>query len=101
VDIQGSDLHFKTDTGKIYIRVHGDLISVEDAPPFTSDEFRNELQYMLRPDQVEKFDRDLELDFAHEIKGISHYGVYREGFAEATGLELDWFTRHLKKEEPR
>ena len=32
----------------------------------------------------------------HVIAGISHYGVYREGFEEATRLELDWFNQHLK-----
>lgn len=32
----------------------------------------------------------------HVIKGITHYGVYREGFEEATKVELEWFDRHLK-----
>ena len=32
----------------------------------------------------------------HVIKGITHYGIYREGFEEAMQLEVDWFTRHLK-----
>jgi dipeptidyl aminopeptidase/acylaminoacyl peptidase len=32
----------------------------------------------------------------HEMKGISHYGIYREGFEEATKLELDWFATHLR-----
>jgi dipeptidyl aminopeptidase/acylaminoacyl peptidase len=32
----------------------------------------------------------------HTIKDLSHYGIYREGFAEATKLELEWFDRHLK-----
>ncbi len=32
----------------------------------------------------------------HIIKGITHYGVYREGFDEATRVELEWFNRHLK-----
>jgi hypothetical protein len=32
----------------------------------------------------------------HVIKNITHYGVYREGFAEATKLELEWFDQHLK-----
>jgi cephalosporin-C deacetylase-like acetyl esterase len=30
------------------------------------------------------------------IKGITHYGIYREGFAEATKVEIEWFDRHLK-----
>ncbi len=34
----------------------------------------------------------------HTIPGITHYGVYREGFEEATRLELEWFDRHLKGE---
>lgn len=32
----------------------------------------------------------------HVIKGITHYGVYREGFEEATQLEVEWFSQHLK-----
>jgi hypothetical protein len=31
----------------------------------------------------------------HVIKGISHYGIYREGFKEATQLEVNWFKKHL------
>ena len=33
----------------------------------------------------------------HVIKGITHYGIYREGFDEATNLEVAWFDRHLKR----
>jgi twitching motility protein PilT len=73
VDMQGSDLHFKCDTGKIYVRVHGDLQQLEDEPQFTDAEFREQLSGMLRPEQMERFDRDLELDFAHEIKGVSRF----------------------------
>lgn len=32
----------------------------------------------------------------HVIKGITHYGVYREGFEEATQVELEWFAKHLQ-----
>lgn len=32
----------------------------------------------------------------HVIKGITHYGVYGEGFDEATKVELEWFGEHLK-----
>jgi dipeptidyl aminopeptidase/acylaminoacyl peptidase len=32
----------------------------------------------------------------HVLKGMTHYDVYRAGFEEATRLELDWFTQHLK-----
>jgi len=32
-----------------------------------------------------------------EIKGITHYGVYREARVEATRLAIEWFDQHLKK----
>jgi dienelactone hydrolase len=32
----------------------------------------------------------------HVIKGITHYGIYREGFEEATKLELAFFQFHFK-----
>jgi dienelactone hydrolase len=32
----------------------------------------------------------------HVIQGITHYGIYREGFEEATKLELAFFQAHLK-----
>jgi hypothetical protein len=35
----------------------------------------------------------------HVIKDITHYGIYREGFAEATKLEIEWFDKHLKGEK--
>ncbi len=36
----------------------------------------------------------------HVMPGITHYGIYREAFEEATKLELDWFTQHLKNPAP-
>ena len=33
----------------------------------------------------------------HVLKGMTHYDVYRAGFEEATRLELEWFTKHLKE----
>ena len=79
VVIDGSDLHFKTDTGKAYIRVHGDLHEVE-APEFNHDEFRNALFHILSKSQIDKFERDLELDFAYEVKGVSRFrgNVYQQ-----------------------
>jgi len=36
----------------------------------------------------------------HVLKGMTHYDIYRAGFEEATRLELEWFTKHLKKQAP-
>ncbi len=73
VDMDGSDLHFKCDTGKVYCRVHGDLIHLEDEPFFSDTEFREQLASILRPDQMVRFDKQLELDFAHEVPGVSRF----------------------------
>jgi hypothetical protein len=35
----------------------------------------------------------------HVIKDITHYGIYKEGFAEATKVEIEWFDKHLKEEK--
>lgn len=32
----------------------------------------------------------------HVVKGITHYGIYREGFQEASTLEIAWFEEHLR-----
>ena len=32
----------------------------------------------------------------HVMEGITHYGIYQAGFAEATKLQLEWFSTHLK-----
>lgn len=73
VEKLGSDLHVKSDTGKLYLRIHGDLVEIEDAPHFTSAEFMSAVSNLLTPDQVVRFERDLELDFAFEIEGQARF----------------------------
>jgi dienelactone hydrolase len=36
----------------------------------------------------------------HVIPGITHYGIYRDGFAEATRVEIEWFNKYLKFDQP-
>lgn len=73
VELQGSDLHFKVDTGKAYVRVHGDLIWLEDVPHYEAEEFEGDLFDLLRPEQVERFRRILELDFSFELEGVARF----------------------------
>jgi twitching motility protein PilT len=72
VEMGGSDLHFKTDTGRAYVRVNGDLMGL-DAAPYTDAEFRTALYHVLKINQIAKFERDLELDFALEVVGLSRF----------------------------
>lgn len=85
VEIGGSDVHFKTDSGHVYIRVNGDLQLVE-ADPFHNREFRTEIFKLLKPDQIEAYEHDLELDFATEVEGVSRFrgNVYQQrGYTQA------------------
>lgn len=71
--MEGSDLHIKTDTGKVYVRVYGELYCLEDVPHFTDEDFRKGVYELLRPEQIAKFDKDLELDFALEIEDVARF----------------------------
>lgn len=73
VEMNGSDLHFKSDAGAVYVRVFGELEQLEDIPFYTNEEFRENIVAYLREDQIAAFDRDLELDFAVEIPGVSRF----------------------------
>lgn len=73
VEMDGSDLHFKTDTGKIYVRVYGELVQLEDEAPFFSDEFHEALFEMFTPIQRERYFKEHDLDFATEIPGFARF----------------------------
>lgn len=73
VERGGSDLHFKTDTSQVYIRISGELIHLEEEPPFPLTEFQSELYALLKPSQIQRFEKDLELDFALEIADLSRF----------------------------
>jgi twitching motility protein PilT len=85
VEIGGSDVHFKTDTGHVFIRVNGDLHQVE-AVPYHNREFRHELFKLLKQDQIDTYEQELELDFAIEVEGISRFrgNIYQQrGYTQA------------------
>lgn len=73
VEMGGSDLHLKSDTGKVYVRVFGELVPAEGVDHFTDKEFMAAMGTLLRPDQIAKFERDFELDFSLEIQGVSRF----------------------------
>lgn len=80
VELGGSDIHFKADTGRTYIRVNGDLLNMDDWPIFNDVEFKKALYDVLEESQIKKYEHDLELDFAVEIPGVSRFrgNVYQQ-----------------------
>lgn len=86
VEQDGSDLHFKTDTGSVYLRKHGELIHWEDVPKYGADEFMANFTKHLRPEQVEKFNKTQELDFSLEIPTVARFRgnlYWQRGFPQA------------------
>ncbi len=73
VEMDGSDLHFKTDTGRIYVRVYGELVQLEDEAPFLSDEFQAALFQMFSEEQRQRYYKEHDLDFATEIPGVARF----------------------------
>jgi twitching motility protein PilT len=99
VDRDGSDLHFKTDTGKVYVRIHGDLYPIEEAEGFDAEAFKQSLFEILSQEQVKKFEKDLELDFAHEIQGVARFrgNIYQQrGFVQAAFRVIPYAIQNME-----
>ncbi len=80
VEMDGSDLHFKTDTGKIYVRIYGELQQLEDEAPLFSDEFQVALFEMFSEEQKQRYYKEHDLDFATEIVDVARFrgNVYQQ-----------------------
>jgi twitching motility protein PilT len=67
----GSDLHLKSSSAPL-VRIHGDLLQLE-LEPLTADQVRYLCFSVLNDIQRARFDEELELDFAYEIKGLARF----------------------------
>ena len=76
------------------------------APIEDIDRCENCAKLFIIAENEELFDNKNHAIAAHEratgvkklvtVKGITHYGIYREKRKEAQQLAVDWFTKHLK-----
>lgn len=73
VQQNASDLILKEDQPPIF-RVYGDCFPIK-GPALDRDEIRELIYSILSPSQIAQFERDMELDLAHEIKDFSRYRV--------------------------
>lgn len=78
LETDGSDLHIKAGSPPL-VRVRGDLLPLE-RPPLTLDEAKSISYSALTQDQITRFERDQELDFAYTLPGRSRFrgNVYRQ-----------------------
>jgi twitching motility protein PilT len=68
----GSDLIIKADNYPLF-RIHGDLYPYQDAPRLTGEQAKALIYSILDQRKQEIFERDMELDFAYEIPGVSRF----------------------------
>src|SRR3989304_6959913 len=68
-----SDLHIKAHCPPL-LRIYGELIPM-DLPPFSVEEARRLCYSMITPTEIERFEREWELDFGLQLKGIARFRV--------------------------
>ena len=90
VSLGASDLHL-TAGARPMVRLHGSLQPVEDAPELSPPVIQTLLYAILTQRQRERFEAELELDFAYAVPGQSRFRVnmYRQRDAVgAAGIRL-------------
>jgi twitching motility protein PilT len=71
---EGSDLHMSPGS-KPVIRIHGELIILEEHDVLTKAATERMLTQMLSEDQRRKLERDLAIDCSYEIEDVARYRV--------------------------
>ncbi|MBI2301430.1 MAG: type IV pilus twitching motility protein PilT [Armatimonadetes bacterium] len=79
VQIKASDLILKAGRPPLF-RVLGDLIPLEQimmrkVPPIEHDDVKPLGYTLLREDQIQRFEQEMELDCSYELPGVSRYRV--------------------------
>ena len=89
IDLGGSDLHM-TAGARPMIRLHGHLQPVEEAPELSPTVIQTMLYAILTQRQREKFEAELELDFAYALPGQARFRVnmYRQRDAVGAAFRL-------------
>jgi twitching motility protein PilT len=79
LELGASDLHLTAGSPAL-VRVHGDLEPLRDCPVLPPDLIQRVLYTILTQKQRERFETDLELDFAYSLPGAARFrvNVYRQ-----------------------
>ena len=94
----GSDLHL-TAGARPTIRVHGHLKALEDFPVLTPPVLQKMLYAIITQKQRERFEEELELDFAYAVPGKARFrtNIYRQ--RDAVGGAFRLIPYEIKKLE--
>lgn len=74
VERGASDLHLKADNRPGF-RIDGQICVDEDQPVIDSATVLAYARQLMQPSQVERYDRDLDLDFSYAIEGLARFRI--------------------------
>jgi twitching motility protein PilT len=95
LDLGASDLHLTTGTHPM-VRVRGELTPLEHHPKLRPEMLQRVLYAILTQRQRERFEEDLELDFAYALPGRARFRVNLYRQREAIGAALRMIPYEIK-----
>jgi twitching motility protein PilT len=72
VALGASDLHL-TSGQQPRLRLHGDIVTVDECPALSSDQLRTILLEITPPENAAQFDTEADTDFAYELPGVARF----------------------------
>ncbi len=98
LDSGGSDLHL-TSGARPSVRLRGELMPIEDQPILTPPVIQRVMYAALTQKQREKFEENLELDFAYSVPGRARFRVNLYRQRDALGAAFRVIPFEIKKLE--
>ncbi len=98
LEVGASDLHLTTGAPPT-IRMHGHLRAVENFPAMTPQVVQNTMYAILTQKQREKFEENLELDFAYSLPGKARFRVNVYKQRASVGAAFRLIPHEIKKLE--
>ncbi|MGD9796701.1 MAG: PilT/PilU family type 4a pilus ATPase [Acidimicrobiia bacterium] len=74
LEVGGSDLHLTAGVAPT-VRVHGEMVRMDDFPEMNGSEVRRMIYAVLTQKQRERFETELELDMSHAVPGKGRFRV--------------------------
>ena len=93
-----SDLHLTTGAPPT-LRLNGQLIPIDDYPPLTAPVLQKILYAIITQKQRERFEEELELDFAYSVPGRARFRVNLYRQRDAIGAAFRLIPYEIKKLE--
>lgn len=82
-----SDIHFKAESYPA-LRLHGSMVMASNLPKLSAEDVRTIAYQLMNETQAQEFEREMELDMAYSLDGISRFRVNIFRQKRSIGLSL-------------